>query len=119
MNPDIELMAKIYQTYELDWMCDEIKDVNNLTKHHIVKKADGGSNDISNYALLTDNSHHLIHYLEDHYHKAYVELNGLFKELYLSLQPPTEEYYERVRGILKVVKKDIKNKKRRRNHKSR
>ena len=118
MNSDIELMIKIYKTYELDWMGDEIKNIKFLTKHHIVKREQGGLNDISNYALLTDRSHHLIHYLEEHYYKEYVELNKLFKELNLSLQPPTEEYFEKVRRILKVVKKDIKNK-RRGKHRSR
>lgn len=114
MQADIKLMVKIYKTYEVDWMCDDIKNIEFLTKHHIVKREDGGPNDISNYALLTDRSHHLIHYLEDNYYKEYIELNKLFKELNLSLEPPTTEYYEKVRRILKRVKKDMKNKNRKR-----
>lgn len=114
MQSDIKLMVKIYNTYDLDWMGDEVKNVEFLTKHHIIKKEDGGLNDISNYALLTNRSHQLIHYLEENDYKTYCELNALFKKLNLTLAPPTEEYYEKVRSILKRVKKEIKNGKRKR-----
>jgi hypothetical protein len=117
MQADIKLMVKIFNTTDIDWMGDEIIDVNFLTKHHIVKKEDGGANDISNYALLTPRSHHLIHYLEENYNKEYIELNKLFQELNLTLSPPTVEYYEKVKRIIKRVKKDMKNKNRNRGNK--
>ena len=112
MNADVELMLNIYKTYNLDWMNDKVNDIKCLTKHHIVKKEKGGLNDISNYALLTDESHHLIHLLEVNYNKEYNELNRLFKELNTSLEPPTDEYYQRVKEIIKFVKKDIKRRRR-------
>ena len=114
MNEDIIKMLDIYKTYEFDWMGQKIESLSDLTRHHIVKKQYDGMDDINNYALLTTYSHHLIHYLEDNYYKEYVELNKLFKELNLSLEPPTTEYYEKVRRILKRVKKDMKNKNRKR-----
>ncbi len=112
MNSDIKWMIEQFQTYDVDWMGDEIININELTKHHIVKKEDNGYNDISNYALLTPRSHHLIHYLEDNYYNDYVALNKLFKELNQTFKPPTIEYYEKVKSILKRVKKDIKNNRR-------
>ena len=108
MNSDIEFMMKIYNTYDIDWMGDEIKSPSSLTRHHIIKREDGGENGISNYALLTNNSHHLMHYMEENNYKAYCELNSLFLELNRSMMPPTAEYYERVKSIIKKVKKEIK-----------
>lgn len=112
MNEDIEFMMRIYNTYEVDWMGDPIKSPSDLTRHHIVKQEDGGENNISNYALLTRNSHALVNFLEEHYPQAYEELNRLFLALNRSVKPPTEEYYEKVRRIVKRVKKTIKNTKR-------
>ena len=107
MNSDIEFMIRLYQTYEIDWMGDTIR--NNLTRHHIVKREDGGENGISNYALLTEPSHHLLHYIEENYFNDYVAINDMFLALNRSLEPPTKEYYERMHSILKRVKKQMKN----------
>ena len=89
MDKDIEFMMKIYGTYDVDWMGDEIKSPSSLTKHHIVKKENGGENGISNYALLTQTSHRLLHYLEEHNYKSYCMLNSMFLELNRSVNPPT------------------------------
>ncbi len=112
MNEEIELMVRIYNTYEVDWMGDNFDDINELTRHHIVKKCDGGENGISNYALLTHKSHILLHYFEEHYNNDYQILNEMFLKLNRSLNPPSVEYYEKVKAILKRLKKRIKNQKR-------
>ena len=109
MNEDIRIMIEIYDTHDIDWMGDIIRDPSDLTRHHIVKREDGGENGISNYALLTNLSHTLLHYLEDNYNKEYNYLNSKFLELNRSLSPPTTEYYEDVHKVLKSVKKRIKN----------
>ena len=109
MNEDIKLMMKIYGTYEYDWLGDPFESESELTRHHIVKRENGGENGISNYALLTKKSHIFLHYLEDNYNKEYNYLNEMFMSLNRSLCPPTEEYYEEVRKVVKSVKKRIKN----------
>ena len=114
MNDDIKSMIQIYNTYELDWMGDEIKTLSDLTRHHIIKKENNGIDDINNYALLTTNSHHLLHYLEDNYNNSYLKLNEMFLELNKTKNPPNSEYYKSISIILKRVKKDIKNKRRNR-----
>jgi hypothetical protein len=112
MNEDIELMQKKFNTFEVDWMGSTINGPSCLTRHHIIKKEDGGSNDINNYALLTVESHRLLHYLEENNYVDYVNLNKMFLELNKSMAPPTIEYYDNIKKIIKKVKKIIKNKRR-------
>lgn len=114
MNEDIIKMMSIYNTFNIDWMGDQFKNSSDLTRHHIIKKEKNGSNSIDNYALLTTESHHLIHYLEVNYNKEYNLINRLFLELNQSKCEPTDEYYFEINRILKKVKKDIKNKRRKR-----
>ena len=114
MNEEILTMMNIYNTFNLDWMGDIINSPSDLTRHHITKKQYNGEDSISNYALLTTNSHHLIHYLEVNYNKEYNLINKLLLELNQSKKEPTEEYFFEMKKILKSVKKDIKNKKRKR-----
>ena len=114
MNEEILQMMNIYNTFSLDWMGDEIKTPSDLTRHHIKKKQYDGENSINNYALLTTNSHHLIHYLEVNYNKEYNLINKLLLELNQSGKEPTEEYFSEMNKILKIVRKSIKNKRRKR-----
>ena len=101
MNYDVRMMIEIYGTTEFDWLGDVIHDVNKLTRHHIIKKEDGGENGISNYALLTPKSHHLMNLLEEQDPTTYNMLNDMFLELNRSIQPPKEDYYRQIRHILK------------------
>ena len=117
MNEEIIDMMYIYNTFKFDWMGDEIKNPSDLTRHHIIKKQYDAKDDISNYALLTTSSHHLIHYLEVNDNSEYNVINNLFLELNQSKKEPTDEYFSQMRSILKMVKKDIKNNKRGRNKK--
>ena len=114
MNEEILEIMTLYNTFNIDWMGDTIKSPSDLTRHHIIKKQHNGENSINNYALLTTTSHHLIHYLEINYNKEYNLINKLLLELNQSKKEPTEEYYSQIKTILKTVKKDIKNKNRRR-----
>lgn len=116
MNNDIEEMINIYNTFEFDWMGDKINNLSSLTRHHIVKKENNGIDDKKNYALLTRYSHEFLHYMEIKYNKEYKRINEMFLTLNESNLPPTEEYFEEMKLILKRIKKDIKNKKRRKCH---
>ena len=114
MNEEIVEMMNIYNTFNFDWMGDIINSPSDLTRHHITKKQHNGEDNINNYALLTTKSHHLIHYLEVNYNKEYNLINKLLLELNRSQKEPTEEYFLEIKKILKIIKKDIKNKNRKR-----
>ena len=77
MNEDIKIMMEIYDTYQYDWLGDEFNSPSELTRHHIIKREDGGENGISNYALLTHSSHQFIHYLEENLHHKIILLEGI------------------------------------------
>ena len=113
MNYDIGLMLSIYKTYDFDWFGERITNVEKLTKHHIVKKEDGGENGISNYALLMPSSHHYIHYLEEHDPDTFNLINNMFMELNRSVNPPTKEYYREIDRIKKRKHINVYKKKRR------
>ncbi len=102
MNYDVKMMLSIYGTSEFDWLGDIVTDVNKLTRHHIVKKENGGENGISNYALLTPKSHHLVNMLEEQEPEVFEQINAMFLELNRSIQPPTQAYYDKIKKILKV-----------------
>ena len=110
MNYYIRLMISIYQTIEYDWLGDKIKNTSKLTKHHIVKKEFGGENGVSNYALLTEKSHKLIHLLEEKDPQLYDKLNYMFLELNRSLKPPTRTYYRRINELLNKNKEITRSK---------
>lgn len=112
MNEDILNMIKIYNIIDLDWMGDKINDDTILTRHHIKKKEDGGEDDISNYAILTENSHHFLNFLEDNYFYEYNEINNLLLNLNKTRTSPDEDYYKKMNSILKIARKKIKNKRR-------
>ena len=101
MNSDVKIMLKIYRTKKVDWMGFAVTKNCPLTRHHIFKRVYGGEDNISNYALLIQKSHELLHKLEKIDHNAYLELNELFLELNRSMQPPDKEYYKKVGRVLK------------------
>lgn len=72
-------MIKIYKPIDKDWMNFKITKDNLLTFHHIVKKENGGLEEIDNGALLTKKAHDLLHCMEKHNVNVYNELNDIFK----------------------------------------
>lgn len=106
MKEPLIKMLKIYKPLELgvDWLDYKIINPNDLTYHHILEKRNGGRRTIENGAILIRESHDYLHFLDRYYHKYYRNLNDLFRALNMTMQPPTEEYYEEINYILKKVR---------------
>lgn len=106
MKEPMITMLKIYKPLELgvDWLDYKIYRTSDLTFHHIKEKRNGGQRIITNGAILVRRSHDYLNYLDMCYHKHYKDLNELFRQLNMTMQPPTEEYYEEVHHVLKKVK---------------
>lgn len=93
-------MLKIYKPYSnMDWMNYKLvkKD---LTFHHIVKKAEGGKQEISNGALLMPIGHQYLHIIEFKDYKAYKHINEVFKLINKQEYEPTLDQRETIEYIL-------------------
>lgn len=107
MKEPLITMLRIYKPLELgvDWMDYKIYRTSDLIFHHIVEARNGGRRVLENGAILVRSSHNYLNYLDLYHHGCYEDLNYLFKELNSTMLPPTPEYYEEVRYILRKVKK--------------
>lgn len=76
---------------------------NRLTAHHIIPVRDGGKTEWNNIALLSNDSHIYFNQIEKYAPNVAHELNCLFFELNKTYAPPTLDYEEEVRHILKKI----------------
>ena len=106
MKEPMITMLQIYKPLELgvDWMNYKIVKPSDLTYHHILEKRRGGQRTLQNGAILVRVAHDYLNYLDRYYHKYYNDLNGLFKELNMTMAPPDDSYYEEVNHVLKKVR---------------
>lgn len=102
-------MLKIYKPIShLDWLNYRINRKSELTFHHIQKKEDGGSKDISNGALLIPTSHQYLHLIECKDIDTYITLNKLFKIINNQLTEPNQEQREIIEYLLKDFEEEHK-----------
>lgn len=93
-------MLKIYKPISnMDWLNYKLvkKD---LTFHHIVKKINGGFEEISNGALLMPIPHQYLHVIEYKEWKTYKHLNDMFRIINDQQHEPTLEQREIIECIL-------------------
>lgn len=93
-------MLKIYKPISnMDWLNYKLvkKD---LTFHHIVKKVNGGFEEISNGALLMPIPHQYLHVIECKEWKTYKHLNDMFRIINNQRHEPTLEQREIIECIL-------------------
>lgn len=93
-------MLHIYKPVSgLDWMNYRLvrKDV---TKHHIVKREDGGKLELNNIALLMPTPHQYLHLIECKDIETYIALNKLFKVINTQMTEPNQEQREIVEYLL-------------------
>lgn len=98
-----ELKKEMILVYGLKcWLCG-IED-KRLTGHHIVPVRAHGKTAWDNIALLSRKQHDLFNMIERDNPKTAKELNGLFKELNMTMKPPENDYYEEVNHVLRKVR---------------
>ena len=80
MNRVLDLMLKIYKPKkDLDWMGYKMTKNNPYTFHHIVEKRDGGRAEIKNGAILTEQAHQYLNYLDLYCPEAYDKFQEIFR----------------------------------------
>lgn len=93
-------MLHIYKPIsQLDWMNYKLvkKDV---TKHHIIKKEDGGKLELSNIALLMPIPHQYLHLIECKDIDTYIAISKIFKAINNQLHEPTKDQREIIEYLL-------------------
>lgn len=94
-------MLKIYKPISnLDWMNYKLikKDI---TFHHIVKRENGGKEEITNGALLMPIAHQYLHIIEYKDIETYIAINKIFKFINNQQCEPTREQREIIEYLLK------------------
>lgn len=93
-------MLRIYKPISnLDWLNYKLVK-RDLTFHHIVKKADGGKEIISNGALIMPIPHQYLHIIEFKDWKTYKHINDLFRIINDQEHEPTPEQREAIEYML-------------------
>lgn len=72
-------MINIYQPNGIDWMGYQMTPNNPYTFHHIVEKRDGGKYEIDNGAILTQQAHRYLNFLDAYSPEAYEEYQKIFR----------------------------------------
>lgn len=97
-----ELKKEMIQVYGTRCWLSLLKE-NRLTGHHIVPIRNKGKTEWENIALLSNDSHIYFNYIERIAPNLAYELNGLFYELNRTYAPPTVDYEEEVKRVLRRV----------------
>lgn len=120
----LDAMRRIYSSIdeygvELDWMGYEMdEDDNQPVFHHIISEKDGGSDDISNGAVLGRYSRHILHQLRtldpelhDSWNDCFAVINRMQTypsdevwNMVMSLQAQTEQVLKADTKVLRRVK---------------
>jgi len=101
-------MLKIYKPYSnLDWLNYKLvkKD---LTFHHIVKRCDGGKQEISNGALLMPIGHQYLHLIEYKDIDTYIAINKIFEYINQQRAEPTEDQRQIIEYLLQQFESEHK-----------
>lgn len=102
-------MIKIYKPLDFDWLNYKVTPSNKLTFHHIVKKSNGGKQEISNGALITEIGHQYLHLIECREIETYILLNKIFKIINNQKAAPTKEQRELIEYLLREFESLHKN----------
>lgn len=93
----------------LDWLNFPIVKPRDLQFHHIQKKADGGTMDLNNGAILTPDAHRFLHTIERYDYEIYTAIKKMF-ELYVAQRmAPTVEQRMMMQAILNEFYKRHEN----------
>lgn len=94
-------LITMFKPRHIDWMGYDIRSINDLNYHHIIKREHGGPFTIDNGALLRgDTSHEYLHIIEDRDLDMYVYINKILKDINEQRFKPTREQLLQIRDVL-------------------
>ena len=98
MNNTLRVMLKIWGVNTSDWMGYD--NLERYSFHHLIKKSDGGKQEINNGAVLHQSSHAYLHTIEYYRYEMYEYINNILKEINNQRYMPTKDQLEKIRNVL-------------------
>ena len=108
MSNMLKIMLSIWGMSDMDWL--GYINEENYSFHHIVKRSNGGSDNISNGAVLHLNSHAYLHTIEHYDIDKYIYLNTILKEINEQRSMPNIDQLKKIRDVLKEFEKEYEGK---------
>jgi hypothetical protein len=112
MKQILKDMIKIYKPKGIDWLGFKVDRNNPYSYHHIFKNVYGDYSHLdpnyrwNNGAILSRKGQAYIHSFENKDIEYYRQLNNLLKELNETMQPPTEEHWNKLNKVKRRNKND-------------
>lgn len=98
-------MVRIYELTDTCFMGFPLTKESRFTFHHCIKKEHGGSNSIDNGAVLTNDAHQLLNYIEMNYYEIYYQINNKLIEISKGKQHPTKEQLHDIKNLIRDYKR--------------
>ena len=108
MSNMLKIMISIWNMSDMDWL--GYINEENYSFHHIIKKSDGGSDDISNGAVLHLNSHAYLHTIEHYDPDKYIFLNSILKAVNEQMSMPSIEQLKQIKLVLQEFQNEYEGK---------
>ncbi len=110
MREETKMLVGFYGIEDgLDWLNFPIIKPRELQFHHIKKKANGGTMEFSNGAILTPTAHRFLHVIERYDIEIYNAITKMFKLYVKQKNAPTPEQREIMYKLLKEFYKRHEN----------
>ena len=110
MREETKMLVAFYGIEDgLDWLNFPITKPKELQFHHIKKKANGGTMEFSNGAILTPTAHRFLHIIEKYDIEIYNAITKMFKIYVMQKNAPTNEQRIIVYKLLKEFYKRHEN----------
>ena len=97
----LEAMIAIFESKKIDWMGFKITKSNYRSYHHIDEKRNGGQESIDNGAILSRDSHKLLHLIEEKYYDLYLQWQLLFIDINNLRKPIDDTTLKRILQLQK------------------
>lgn len=106
MKPITKHMIKIYNLDKLCFMGYTLDKTASF--HHIVKKCNGGKEEINNGAVLNKEAHEYLHIIEYKDIDTYITINNILKIINQQRDKPTIEQYQIISKLLSMFEEEHK-----------
>lgn len=104
-----QITKHMIKLYNLDLCFMGYKLDRTASFHHIVKRCDGGKEEMENGAVINGMAHQYLHIIEYKDTNTYITLNNILKLINMQREKPTEEQYFMIGRLLTLFEEEHEN----------